>query len=70
MAAVVEIPPEHCSGCDETRLRPGWGECPQPTCAAMDRTYVCVNGHTTMATWHVHRVVPSERARWHCGYEG
>jgi hypothetical protein len=63
MATVTEIPPERCSHCDQTRLRPGWDACPLKTCGKMDRSYVCANGHTTMATWHVHRVVPDERPR-------
>ncbi|HEY7043264.1 MAG TPA: hypothetical protein VH419_06310 [Nocardioidaceae bacterium] len=69
MAAVVEIPPEHCSTCPETRLRPGWDECPLPGCRKMDRSYRCPANHLTMATWHEHRIVPSERPRWHCAYE-
>jgi hypothetical protein len=69
MAQVVEIPPERCSQCSETALRPGWDECPLPTCRKMGRTYLCANGHVTVATWHQHRVVPSERPRWRCQSE-
>lgn len=64
-----EVPPERCPQCGSTVLRPGWDECPQPDCRAMGRTYVCPGGHVTVAPWHEHRVVPAERARWHCGYE-
>ena len=67
--SVREIPPEQCSACGGAILLVGWGECPLERCGQMGRTYTCAAKHTTMASWHVHRAVPSERARWHCGYE-
>lgn len=69
MAAIVEIPPEQCSTCSDANIRPNWGECPLSTCRQMGRVYDCPEGHVTVATWHVHREVPTERPRWHCGYE-
>lgn len=70
MAAVVETPPERCSACPDTQLRPGWGECPLKSCRRMGRVYECSANHVTVAPWHEHRTVPSERPRWHCGFEG
>lgn len=69
MAMVVEVPPEGCQACGERRLRPGWGECPEPTCREMGRIYECPRWHVTVAPWHVHRAVPSIRPRWVCTFE-
>lgn len=68
---LIEVPPDHCGhpGCTETLLRPDWGECPLPTCRAMCRVYDCPQGHVTVADWHEHRIVPTERPRWRCAYE-
>ena len=67
--SVREIPPEQCPTCAGPIILVGWGECPLKTCGQMGRTYYCADRHTTMADWHQHRTVPSDRPRWHCRYE-